>query len=154
MKVKKILMIIPYFVPAYSYWWPINVAYSYASCLIKRGYNVTVITTDTMDKNNRIKKLEEVSDWIKIIRFKNFSNHLAKKYNIYLPIWFVKRIKNNIWNYDIVHMHDFFSYMNIVTSIYCKKYNIPYVVQPHWSANFSPKRWKSIIAYNFFKKIK
>lgn len=151
MKVKNVLVIIPYFVPAYSYWWPVSVAYNYAKELVKRGYNVTVITTDTMDKNIRIKKLEEVIDWIKIIRFKNFSNYLAKKYSIYSPIWVAKWIKNNIKNFDIVHMHDFFSYMNVVTSVYCKKYNISYVVQPHWSANFSPKRWKSLIKRIFFE---
>lgn len=151
MKVKNILVVIPYFVPAYSYWWPVSVAYNYAKELVKRGYSVTVITTDTLDKNNRIKELEEIIDWIKIIRFKNFSNYLAKKYSIYSPIWVAKWIKNNIKNFDIVHMHDFFSYMNIIAWIYCKKFGVPYIIQPHWSANFFPKRWKSIIKRVFFE---
>ena len=112
---------------------------------------LTLITTDALDKDNRIKKLEETIDGIKIIRFKNLSNYLAKFHNIYLPLWITKWVKNNVKNYDIVHMHDFFTYLNIITGKYCRKYNIPYVVQPHWSANFLPERWKSWIKKIFFK---
>ena len=151
MKVKNILVVIPYFVPAYNYWWPVSVVYNYAVNLVKKGYKITVITTDTLDKDNRIDKLEETIDWIRIIRFKNVSNYLVKFHNIFLPIWIIKRVKNNIKNYDIVHMHDFFSYLNIITWIYCRKEKIPYVIQPHWSANFFPKRWKSIIKRVFFE---
>jgi len=32
---KKLLIIIPYFIPAYSYWWPIKVAYDHAIGLQK-----------------------------------------------------------------------------------------------------------------------
>ena len=151
MKQKKILVVIPYFVPAYSYWWPLKVAYDYAVKLKERWHDITVITTDALDKDNRIKKLEEKIDWIKVIRFRNLSNHLAKFYNIYLPLWITKRVKKNIKNYDIIHMHDFFTYLNVITWIYCRKNKIPYIVQPHWSANFLPERWKSFIKKIFFK---
>ena len=150
-KCKKLLVVIPYFVPAYSYWWPLKVAYDYAIQLIKRWYDITVATTDALDKDNRIKKLEETIDWIKIVRFRNVSNYLAKFHNIYLPIGMKKWIKNNITNYDTVHMHDFFTYLNVITWVYCRKNSIPYIVQPHGSANFLPERWKSFIKKLFFK---
>lgn len=147
---KKILIVTPFFIPAYSYWWIVKVAYDHARELVKRWYNVTVITTDVLDSKNRVKKLIENIDWIKIIRFKNISNYMAKFHNVYLPIWFKKRIKDNIKDFDIVHMHDFFTYLNIATANYCRVYNVKYYIQPHWSANYNPERWKSFIKKIFF----
>lgn len=151
MSKKKILVIIPYFIPAYSYWWPVSVAYNYALKLKERGHDITVVTTDALDEYSRIENLKETINWIKIIRFKNISNYLAKFYNIYLPIWFTNWIKKNIKNYDIVHVHDFFTYLSIVVWVYCRKNKIPYVIQPHWCANFLPERWKLFLKKIFFK---
>ncbi|NCC70895.1 hypothetical protein EOM09_04900 [bacterium] len=59
-----------------------------------------------MDDKNRIKKLEETIDGIKIFRFKNLFNKLAKFHNGYLPFAMKYWLKKNIKNYDIVHIHD------------------------------------------------
>lgn len=128
---KKILIVIPYFIPAYSYWWPIKVAYDQAKELIKRWYEVAVVTTDALDNKNRIEKLEETIDWIKIIRFKNFSNSLAKFHNLYLPIGIRKWISTNIHRYDIVHIHDILNLPAIWWSRYASKNNIKYFLHPH-----------------------
>ena len=131
MKQKKLLVVIPYFVPAYSYWWPIKVAYDFSIELIKRWYDVTVVTTDALDAKNKIEKLEETIDWIKIIRFRNVSNYLAKFHNLYLPIWMRKWLKENVKNYDIVHIHDILNLPAVLWSYYAKKNNIKYFVHPH-----------------------
>ena len=131
MKQKKLLVVIPYFVPAYSYWWPIKVAYDFSIWLIERWYDVTVITTDALDAKNRLEKLEETIDWIKIIRFRNVSNYLAKFHNLYLPIWMRKWLKGNVKNYDIVHIHDILNFPAVLWSYYAKKNNIKYFVHPH-----------------------
>lgn len=147
---KNILFVIPYFIPAYSYGWPVKVAYDYAIKLIEKWYSVTVLTTDALDKDNRNNIKEEMIDWIRIIRLKNVSNYLAKYHNWFLPVGLNKWVKKNIKSFDIVHMHDFFTLQNIIAWKYCRKYNIPYVVEPHWSANFLPERWKSLIKKMFF----
>ena len=69
----KILQVIPYFVPAYSYGGPVKVCFDISKELVKRGHQVTVATTDTLDGDNRILKLEEEIDGINILRFKNFN---------------------------------------------------------------------------------
>ncbi len=137
----KILQIIPYFIPAYSYGGPVKVCFDLSTELVKRGHQVTVVTTDTLDGNNRISNLTEVVNGIKIIRFKNISNSLAKNCNAYLPIGFYSWVKKNIQNYDIVHCHDFFTYQNIVIRYFCKKHNIPFIIQPH--GTLSPIRQKA-----------
>ena len=126
-----ILFVIPYYVPAYSYGGPVKVAHDLAKEFVKKGHKVTVVTTDVHDSTSRNKIKEEEIDGVKIIRFRNFSNYLAKKFNAYLPFGFKKWVKQNIKNYDIIHCHDFFTYQNIVISQYSKKHNSPYILQPH-----------------------
>lgn len=141
----KILIIAPFFVPAYSYGWIVKVAYDQALWLVNKWYDVTVITTDVFDSKHRNKILDETIDGIKIIRFKNISNHLAKFQNLYLPLWMKSWIKNNIKNYDIVHIHDIY---NLCTFWWCKyalENNEKYFIQPHWTLSDiriqSRKKW-------------
>ena len=131
MKGKNLLIIIPYFVPAYWYGGPIKVAYDQAIELIKRWFVVTVVTTDALDDKNRNNVLEETIDWIKIYRFKNVSNKLAKFHNIYLPIWMWNWLRKNIKNYDIVHIHDILNIPALLWSYYAKKNDIKYFLHPH-----------------------
>ena len=126
-----ILVVIPYYVPAYSYGGPVFSSHSLNKNLAAKGHKVTVVTTDSYDASSRNSIQKEKIDGVKIIRFRNLSNFLAKNYNAYLPFGFKKWIKNNLKNYDIVHCHDFFTYQNIIISKYAKTYNIPYIIQPH-----------------------
>ena len=54
-------------------------------------------------------------------------------------------LDDNIEKYDIIHLHELRSYQNNVLIKYAKKYNIPYILQPHAS---TPKHVnKSFIKY-------
>lgn len=132
MKQKKLLVVIPYFVPAYSYGWPIKVAYDFSIELIKKWYEVTVVTTDALDAKNRIEKSEETIDWIRIIRFRNVSNYLAKFHNLYLPRGMKKWLSKHVKEYDIVHIHDILNIPALLWSYYAKKNNVKYFLHPHW----------------------
>ncbi|MFA5995932.1 MAG: FkbM family methyltransferase [Patescibacteria group bacterium] len=127
----KILQVIPYFVPAYGYGGPVKVCFDVSKELVQRGYNVTVATTDTLDDKRRIKQLDETIAGVRILRFKNVSNRFAKKYNAYLPISFYFWFKKNVQSFDLVYCHDFFTLQNVIVSHFCKKYSVPYFIQPH-----------------------
>jgi len=141
----KILIITPFFVPAYSYWWIVKVAYDQALGLIKKWYDVTVAATDVLDSKTRNKILDENIDSIKIKRFKNISNYLAKFQNLYLTIWMQKWLKNNIKNYDIVHIHDIYNLCTYWWYKYALANNKKYFIQPHWTLSDirieSRKKW-------------
>ncbi len=148
----KILFVIPYYVPAYSYGGPIKVAHDLAKKFIKKGNSVTVATTDVHDAKSRNVIREEEINGVKIMRFRNLSNYLAKNFNAYLPFDFKKWIKENLRNYDIVHCHDFFTYQNIVISKYCKKFRIPYIVQPHGCLDKNRRKTKfTLLKFCFIK---
>lgn len=128
-----ILYVIPYFVPAWSYGGPVKVAFDFTKELTRLGHHVTVATTDTIDAKSRSKVAQENIEGVEILRFKNINNFLAKKYNLYSPLGFNNWLKKNINKYDIVHIHEFFTYQSFITSRICKNLNKPYVIQPHGS---------------------
>jgi len=75
------------------------------------------------------------------------------KFNLALFIYSPKMkkwLENNLEKYDVIHLHELRSYQNNIVIKYAKKFNIPYILQPHAS---TPKHInKSIIKniYDFF----
>lgn len=51
----KILQVIPAFYPAWAYGGTVNAAYHLSKELARRGHEVTVYTSDALDKNHRQK---------------------------------------------------------------------------------------------------
>jgi len=148
----KILQVIPYFVPAWAYGGPVKVVYEMSKELVIKGHGVTVYTTDAYNKNLRFSgKTNEIIDvsGIKVCYFKNVSNYLAYNFNRYLPIGYRKAVRQNLKDFDIVHLHDYYTYQNVITAKYCRKYNIPYVLSAHGSILPSKERGRRILKKTF-----
>lgn len=128
-----ILQVIPYFVPAWDYGGPVQVAYNISRELVKRGHEVTVYTTDTLSANSRVEKDEEVIDGIRVRRFRNPSNWLAARHHLFLPPSSIKAIRDNLRKFDVIHLHEYWALWNAVLQHYARKYHIPYLVQAHGS---------------------
>jgi glycosyltransferase involved in cell wall biosynthesis len=54
--------------------------------------------------------------------------------------------RNNLQQYDIVHMHVYRTFQNLILYYYCRKYNIPYLMDAHGSVPYFTRK-------NFIKKI-
>lgn len=128
----KILQMNPAFYPAFAYGGTVNVSYNLSKALVKRGHDVTVFTSDTIDKHTRQRELYLEHEGLKIHYFRNVSNLLAwHRYLLYPGL--VRALRDHIQEFDIVHLHDYRCFQNIVAAHYAKKYGVPYVVQPHGS---------------------
>lgn len=103
------------------------VPYEFSKNLQKRGHEVTVLTTDFQLNNDFIDSLEGVE----VIPFHcqlNIGGFLVSpSMNKYL--------KENIAKFDIIHMHNFRTYQNIIVHKYAKKHNVPYILQAHGSVS-------------------
>lgn len=128
----KILQVIPYFVPAWDYGGPLQVCYQLSRELVKRGHEVVVYTTDSLNAKSRIAEPEEIMDGIEVKRFRNLSNTLAYKHNISFPLGMLLSA-NEIKNFDIIHIHEYRVPQNACIHHYSKKYGVPYVLQAHGS---------------------
>lgn len=119
----KILQVIQFFAPKYG--GSFAVAYQLTKYLTKLGHEVTVLTTDFEIDENFAKSLEGVE----IIPF-----HC--QYNIggfLVSTSMNKYLQENIAKFDIIHMHNFRTYQNIIVHKFAKKYNVPYILQAHGS---------------------
>lgn len=132
-------------------------SYNLAKELVKRGHEVDVCTTDLgNDSNSRLMvQHEESIDGINVYYFQNMSNFLAFNYRLFLPIGFISFIKENIRNYDVIHIHDYRSILAIIVSYYSKKYSKPYILQAHGSILpfFNKRLVKKIFDVIYGKKI-
>jgi len=103
------------------------VPYELSKNLQKRGHEVTVLTTDFQLNNDFIDSLEGV-EVIPLHCQLNIGGLLVSpSINKYL--------NENIAKFDIIHMHNFRTYQNIIVYKYAKKYNIPCILQAHGSVS-------------------
>lgn len=119
----KIMKVIPYFTPKLG--GSFAVLYNLSLNLAKKGHDVTVITTNFNLNHEAVTSLE--NEGIEVIVFNcdiNFSLFLIS-YNM------DKWIKNNIHRFDIVHIHGYRSYPEILICKYSKMYGVPYILQTH-----------------------
>jgi glycosyltransferase involved in cell wall biosynthesis len=128
----KIIHSIPYFVPAWDYGGPLRSCYHISKELARKGHDVSVYTTDSLNGHERITQLYEIIDGIKVKRFKNINNTLSYRYNISTPIGLV-RCPNDFSDSDIVHMHEYRTLQNILIRRHAKNNNVPYILQARGS---------------------
>lgn len=126
----RILQVIPYFYPAWSYGGPVRSVYELAKGLVKNGHEVTVFTTDAYDEHSRVEYKGDQTDieGINVKYFKNLSNYIAWNYKIFFSPNMIKAIKNELRNFDIIHLHEYRTLQNIWIHKYARKYDIPYVI--------------------------
>jgi glycosyltransferase involved in cell wall biosynthesis len=128
----KILQMIPAFYPAVAYGGTVNVAYYLSKGLAKRNHEVTVYTSDTLDKDRRQKENFAAIDGINVYYFKNISNRLAWA-RFVLNTGVISALRKNLNKFDIIHLHGYRNFQNFFCYYYAKKHNIPYIVQAHGS---------------------
>ncbi|MCL0088328.1 glycosyltransferase family 4 protein [Dehalococcoidia bacterium] len=105
-------------------------SYNLAKSLLRKGYEVTVYTTDVNDKNSRHSGVRGVKDveGIKVHYFRNLNNPLAYN-NWYLPIGMISTMKKEINNFDVIHLISFRSLLSIIVHHYSLKKRIPYLLE-------------------------
>lgn len=129
----KILQMNPAFYPAMAYGGTVTISYQISKELVRRGHEVTVYTSDTLDKNRRQETKFSEIDGIKVYYFRNLSNTLAWHRFVVTP-GLISQLSKEIKNFDIVHLHGTRNFQNIFVHHYAKKYGIPYVLQAHGSS--------------------
>ena len=105
----------------------VNVCYNLSKQLAKRGHDVIIITTDFEFDKGYAKILEEMG--ASVIPFHTMVNIKLFLISPNMNKWLKKEIKD----FDVIHVHNFRSYQNVIVYRYAKKYGIPYVLQAHGS---------------------
>ena len=130
----RILQVVSYFPPAYAFGGPVKAAYQISRELVKRGHEVVVYTTDAKDFDSRLEmNSSDIIDGIKVHRFRNLSLTLVKKLKLFITPQFALFAGKEVKEFDIIHLHEYRTFQNIVIRHYACKYGVPYVLQAHGS---------------------
>ena len=132
----KVLFSLPYYAPAYSYGGPVANSERLAYGLLEKGVEVSVITTDALDAENRNPVLQENLNGVNVFRLMNVSNTLSKQANLYAPRKLKKWLTDNIANYDLVHIQDVFAFlMTMPVMDAAIREKVPFIIQPRGMLN-------------------
>ena len=142
----RILQVIHYFSPLHG-GGSINSAYNLSKHLVERGHEVTIFTTDFELDKEYVQSL----DGVRVVPF----HCIANIGMMLISPEMKERVKKEIMDFDVIHMHNFRSYQNVVVHHYAKKYGIPYVLQARGSVLpfFQKQRLKKIFDLFFGYRI-
>jgi glycosyltransferase involved in cell wall biosynthesis len=121
----RILQVVPFFSPKFG--GSIAVPYQLSRELAINGHDVTILTSDygfDAAYANDIKK-----SGVLVIPFKTIINWGFFIYSPDIRPW----LNENIQNFDIIHMHNYRSYQNIIVASFARKNKIEYLLQAHGS---------------------
>ena len=118
----------------------IDVVFNLSKYMVKRGHEVTIITTNYKFDEKFANLVEK--EGVEIISFRHITNVGSFISSPDMKKWLAENIKN----YDIIHLNGARDYQNIIIYKYAKKYDIHYVLQAHGSVPIS-------IAWQRLKKI-
>lgn len=121
----KLLIVTPYFAPAWGYGGPPKLLWEFAKAMVDRGHQVTIATTDALDRH-RIKSGRQDVDDLTIYRFRNLSNRLAWRQKIFLPIGLRNFLVKTVNQYDFVFCSDLRHLLNIFTFEACRTHHTPF----------------------------
>lgn len=102
-----------------------DVAYRLSKELAKRGHEVTIYTSDHELGQEHIDSIPGVRVYA--------ARTWLSSVNLFLAPGIIKKAKEETRHFDIIHMHGYRTFQNIVVAHYARKYNIPYVLQAHGS---------------------
>ncbi|MCJ7770413.1 glycosyltransferase family 4 protein, partial [Candidatus Bathyarchaeota archaeon] len=117
------LEVVPFFSPVYG--GSAISPYLVSKELAKRGHEVTVVTSDS----NLSREWVKSSPGLEVLPFRTLMN--VKE--LYVTPGMSWRLEEKVRKSDIVHMHNFRTYQNIVARRYARKNDVPYVLQAHGS---------------------
>ncbi|MFC2051107.1 glycosyltransferase [Chloroflexota bacterium] len=111
-----------------------EVPYQLSKELANREHQVTIYTSDFRLRREYMipipgVKIHAFKSWLSLAGFQ-------------ITPGMIRKTKEEIRHLDIIHMHNYRNFQNIVVHHYAMKYGIPYVMQAHGSlTTFFQKRW-------------
>jgi glycosyltransferase involved in cell wall biosynthesis len=128
----KILFSAVAFKPSYGFGGAPRVAYDIACELAKRQHEVVVYTSDAKDAHSRLNVKEcEILDGIEVHYFKNLTLSTVRAAKLFITPDILIECKKNLNQFDIIHLHEYRNFHNIIIHHYANIYNVPYVLQAH-----------------------
>lgn len=135
----RILQIIPYYLPSSAFGGPAQVCAKLSAWLVARGHEVTVLTTDVASRSQRLPLLEEHIAGARVVRVRNASQRLVQQ-NVYTPRRLKHTLNRLLGACDVVHVHDFFTWLTFRGTTEAKARHIPVLLSSHAALSVATER--------------
>lgn len=126
-KRKHIVIVTPYYAPAWAYGGPPRVLSTLAQALVKMGVEVSVITTDSLG-DTRTPVLQETLDGVSVHRYSTLSNQLCYSLKIFFIPGLLSQSASILQRADYVLFSDVRALLSWQLFPFLAKKNIPYGV--------------------------
>lgn len=137
----KIVHVVPYYAPAYSFGGVVASALMMTRALAQKGHEVTVITTDALSPTERIPASEpEWMNQVRVIRVRNLSLKARRWANLSLPLKLASQAEPWLTQADIIHLHEFRTIENLLLQPLLKRLNKPVFLSPHGTLDITTGR--------------
>lgn len=123
----KILHVVPTYLPATRYGGPIHSVHGLCSALASEQVSVSVYTTSVDGPENSDVDHDRayIKDDVEIVYFE--SRYLRR---IYYSAGLSSALRENICNFDLLHLHSIFLYPTNVAARIARRNHVPYVLSP------------------------
>ncbi len=126
-----ILHVTPYYLPAYPFGGVVRAVEGMSAALIRRGHQVTVLTTDAVSRTERYSgELVETIDGVRVIRVRNWIPALRRS-NLSTPIGMRRIAPSLIADADVIHLHEFRTAEALIVTPAAERRHKPVVMSPH-----------------------
>lgn len=136
----KLLVVIPYYEPAWAYGGPPRLVSTIARQLAQR-HQITVLTTDVLDANQRAQPASEVIGGVHVYRCPTISNSLAWKTKIIIPRHYRRQLAELIDTHEFVFLSDFRHWLNAAAAPLLWRQHKPYALAAFGQLQ-KPHDWK------------
>ena len=131
----KILQVTPYYSPSFAYGGPPRVVQGLSEELVRLGHEVTVYATDSLDSSRRINigELSGDKNGVNVRYFRNLCNKLAYNQRVFISQPLNRALKEDISDFDIIHLHEYRTFLSVYVMRECLRHKKPYVICAHGS---------------------
>jgi glycosyltransferase involved in cell wall biosynthesis len=147
----KILLCVLYYEPAWAYGGPPRMTFDIARELVRRGHQVTVCTTDALDRGKRVKATDEISHGVRVVRFRNLSNALAFHLKIFIPVGMRRWLARHAADFEVIHLFDARTMPNGWASTAAVSRRVPFVVSV-WGSLPRGDGWRALLKARYDAK--
>lgn len=138
----RLLHVIPYYAPAWSYGGSVRAAADLTRALAAAGHTVHVLTTDTLTPRERLPIYEETIEGVQVTRVRNRSNWLRGRLNLSSPVGIERAARRLIETHriEIVHCHEVRTVENLRVTPVANRLGVPVMLSPHGTLPYETGR--------------
>ncbi len=142
----RLLLVTPYYAPAYHFGGPVVVAETIVTDLVARGHAVTVATTDVLDSRTRITAPgAPIPPGAEVVRFPNMSHAVAARGMGWTPRGWHRWIREHAGDFDVILLHDVYSVLSVGAARAATRACVPYALQPLGSLAPTRERGRPVV---------